>query len=221
MDTLILIALKQEAPALSEQFNCYVTGMGKINAAATAAMLIERYTPKRVINFGTAGGITVDSGIHRCTTFTQRDYRNPFDTPPAITHGSRRDGLVLSTGDDFVEDTTNIDADLVDMEAYAIAKVCEDTNTPFFCWKYITDEANTSSEEAFSAHVADGEPHYVKILADMFDKETRDAVIEQCAQRLEREFPGPGAGPAASILRDMKSNNLKKIALDDLFTPVS
>jgi hypothetical protein len=53
------------------------------------------------------------------------------------------------------------------------------------------------------------------------DKEARDAVIEECAQRLEREWPGPGAGPAASILRDMKSNNLKKIALDDLFTPVS
>ena len=184
MDTLILIALKQEAPALSERFNCYVTGMGKVNAAATAAMLIERYTPKRVINLGTACGITITSGSHQCTTFTQRDYRNPFDTPHAIT--TVGDGLILSTGDDFVEDTTNIDADLVDMEAYAIAKVCEDTNTPFFCWKYITDEANTSSEEAFSAHVADGEPHYVKILADMFDKEARDAVVEECAQRLDQ-----------------------------------
>jgi adenosylhomocysteine nucleosidase len=166
MDTLILIALKQEAPALSEQFNCYVTGMGKINAASTAARLIERHKPKRVINFGTAGGITVTSGIHQCTTFTQRDYHNPFDTPRSITHGSRRDGLVLSTGDDFVEDTTNIDADLVDMEAYAIARVCEDTNTPFFCWKYITDEANTSSEEAFTQNIADGEPHYMRILTE-------------------------------------------------------
>ena len=40
------------------------------------------------------------------------------------------------------------------------------------------------------------------------DKEARDAVIEECAQRLEREWPGPGAGPAASILRDMKSKDI-------------
>lgn len=164
MDTLILIALKEEAPTLAEMPNCYVTGMGKINAAATAARLIERHKPKRVINFGTAGGITVTSGIHQCTTFTQRDYHNPFDTPHTIT--TIGNGLVLSTGDDFVEDTTHIDADLVDMEAYAIAKVCEDTNTPFFCYKYITDEADTSSEEAFAKHIADGEPHYMRILAD-------------------------------------------------------
>ena len=206
MDTLILIALKEEAPTLSGFFNCYVTGMGKINAASTAARLIERHQPKRVINFGTAGGITVTSGIHQCTTFTQRDYRNPFDIPHTIT--TVGNGLVLSTGDDFVESTIDIDADLVDMEAYAIAKVCEDTNTPFFCWKYITDEADASSEEAFAKHITDGEPYYMKILSDMFDKETRDVVIEECAQRLERAFPGPGAGPAASILRDMKNKRI-------------
>lgn len=164
MDTLILIALENEAPILSGLPNCYVTGMGKVNAAACAARLIERHKPKRVINFGTAGGITVTSGIHQCITFTQRDYHNPFDTPHTIT--TVGDGLVLSTGDNFVEDTTNIDADLVDMEAYAIAKVCEDTNTPFFCYKYITDEANTSSEEAFAKHIADGEPHYMRILSE-------------------------------------------------------
>jgi adenosylhomocysteine nucleosidase len=164
MDILILIALKEEAPILSSLANCYVTGMGKINAASTAARLIERHKPKRVINLGTAGGITVTSGIHQCTTFTQRDYHNPFDTPHAIT--TVGDGLVLSTGDNFVENTSNIDADLVDMEAYAIARVCEDTNTPFFCWKYITDEANTSSEDAFTQNIADGEPHYIRILSE-------------------------------------------------------
>lgn len=40
------------------------------------------------------------------------------------------------------------------------------------------------------------------------DKEARDAVIEECAQRLEQEWSGPGAGPAASILRDMKSKDI-------------
>jgi hypothetical protein len=47
------------------------------------------------------------------------------------------------------------------------------------------------------------------------DKEARDAVIEECAQRLEREWPGPGAGPAASILRDMKGKDINlKESLD-------
>ena len=175
MDTLILIALKEEAPTLASLPNCYVTGMGKINAASTAARLIERHKPKRVINFGTAGGITVTSGIHRCTTFTQRDYHNPFDTSIVIKTADNGlflsmgegTGQSLSTGDDFVENTANIDADLVDMEGYAIAKVCEDTNTPFFCYKYITDEADASSEESFAKHIADGEPHYMNILLDI------------------------------------------------------
>lgn len=32
----------------------------------------------------------------------------------------------------------------------------------------------------------------------------RNAIIEECARRIEKEWPGPGAGPAASIIRDMK-----------------
>ena len=59
METIILIALKEEAPNLSKHSNVFYTGVGKVNAASTTAMLIERHKPKRIVNFGTAGGITV------------------------------------------------------------------------------------------------------------------------------------------------------------------
>ena len=73
MHDLILIALKEEAPELSFSMKVFYTGVGKVNAAMTAAECIAKYNPKRVINFGTAGGVTVKSGFHQVTKFVQRD----------------------------------------------------------------------------------------------------------------------------------------------------
>jgi adenosylhomocysteine nucleosidase len=75
MNDLILIAIKEEAPNLQHMMNVFYTGVGKVNAAMTAAQLIERYQPKRVINLGTAGGIAVTAGLHECSRFVQRDIR--------------------------------------------------------------------------------------------------------------------------------------------------
>ena len=64
---LILIAIKDEAPSLANNSSVFFTGVGKVNAAITAGELIAKYQPKRIINFGTAGGITVGTGLHECT----------------------------------------------------------------------------------------------------------------------------------------------------------
>ena len=64
MNTIILLALPDEAPLLRLHPLVYYTGVGKVNAAIRTAQLIERYKPQRIINFGTAGGIT-DFGITR------------------------------------------------------------------------------------------------------------------------------------------------------------
>ena len=72
---IILIALEQEAPAMAKWDNVFFTGVGKVNAGITAAKLVERYTPERVWNFGTAGGITLHSGLHRVGSIVQRDMK--------------------------------------------------------------------------------------------------------------------------------------------------
>lgn len=170
-DYIILLALENEAPGLVGKPGVFFTGVGKVNAAIIAATLIERYKPKRVFNFGTAGGITTDhGGIYKCTTFTQRDVilggcvvgpQAALLTAPIMTGV---DGLRLSTGDNFVTDTSSINADLVDMEAFAIAKACYLAEIEFICYKYISDMADEDAADHFVDSVHKGEEHYNKIL---------------------------------------------------------
>jgi len=175
MHDLILIALKDEAPDMSYSMKVFYTGVGKVNAAMTAAECIAKYKPKRVINFGTAGGITVKSGFHQVSKFVQRDMmccelgslpgQTPFEDDIIIGNG---DGLTCSTGDNFVTDSNLlIPADVVDMEAYAIAKVCKKTKTEFLCYKFISDGANGESLNDWRTTISLGQLHYLNKLKEL------------------------------------------------------
>jgi adenosylhomocysteine nucleosidase len=176
MKTIILIALPAEAPGLQHMMNVFYTGVGKVNAAMTAAHVIERYRPDRVINLGTAGGITVGPGLHECTRFIQRDIlcqgmgfskgQTPFEDDVILTTGSI--GLTCSTGDDFVmSPELDIPVDLVDMEAYAIAKVCLRNRVEFRCFKYITDQADNQAHDSWKESVSQGESFFVAKLQEL------------------------------------------------------
>ncbi len=173
MNDLVLIALADEAPALSKLPHVFQTGVGKVNAAIAAARLIERYRPKRIWNFGTAGGLTVGNGLHRCTRFLQRDMQvtalgfspgeTPFESNIVLDLGDH--GLTCSSGDSFVTTATcEFAADLVDMEAYALAKACLASSTEFHCYKYISDRADDDSHLDWRANIHRGEPYYVSVL---------------------------------------------------------
>jgi adenosylhomocysteine nucleosidase len=169
---LILIAIKDEAPSLANNSSVFFTGVGKVNAAMTAAALITQYRPDRVINFGTAGGITVGTGLYQCTRFIQRDMACevlgcvPGQTPfEADVYLGDQQGLTCSTGDNFVMNPDlTIPTDVVDMEAYAIAKVCKRYNIPFLCWKYVTDSADASAHADWNSMVSAGESYYLSQL---------------------------------------------------------
>ena len=176
MNSIILIALELEAPRMSQWDNVFFTGVGKVNAAMTAAKLIERYKPEIVFNFGTAGGITVDGGLHRVDKFVQRDMscaglgyspgQTPFEDGVILGHVHDIEwdtGKVCSTGDDFVANPNlEIPADLVEMEAYAIAKVCQDAGVEFHCYKYVSDKADDDAAEEWSKTVSQGEPYFIR-----------------------------------------------------------
>ena len=179
------MALEAEAPNMAKWENVFFTGVGKVNAAITTAKLLERYPDvENVFNFGTAGSIAPNlSGVHKMGNFVQRDMlccpfgipegQTPFETYTKLVFDY--EALTCSTGDNFVTDSNiSIPADVVDMEAYAIAKAvlvadCERGDTDeadtmkFHCYKYISDEANDSSKNDWQNNVADGEEHYIKI----------------------------------------------------------
>jgi len=57
MNRIFVAALKEETPNLD--FFHY-TGVGKINATYNLTKIINKYSPKEIINFGTAGAQTKD-----------------------------------------------------------------------------------------------------------------------------------------------------------------
>ncbi len=175
MNDLVFFAIREEAPDLTALPHVFCTGVGKVNAALAAARLIEKHRPKRVWNFGTAGGITVGSGLHRCTHFVQRDMdvaplgfslgQTPYEEHIVLAIGEG--GLTCSSGDSFVTDPNlKIPADLVDMEAYALAKACVATGTEFICYKFISDRADGGSSTDWTANVRQGETAYATILSE-------------------------------------------------------
>ena len=136
MKNLFIAALKQETEGMN--FFQHI-GVGKINAKFNNLKLIEEIKPDLIINFGTAGAKKKDlSGLIECTRFYQRDMdvrslnfklgETPFDDINEIIIS---DGYSCGSGDNFVDKEIEMKVDVVDMEAYAIAKVCKKKGIKF------------------------------------------------------------------------------------------
>ena len=67
----------------------------------------------------------------------------PFDPISEITFSNS--GYICGTGDKFVKNQLELNCDIVDMEAYALAKICHINKIKFKCFKYISDYANEDS----------------------------------------------------------------------------
>ena len=165
-EVLLIIALKEELPRnLLPEFNIEYCGVGKINATYKALEIISKYEPKLIINFGTAGSLKKNLfGLHEVSHFFQRDMDaralgfkigvTPFEERSVIDFG--RTGLSCSSGDNFVSSPPELKTDLVDMEAYAIAKVCVLKNVQFMCFKYVSDNADESASKNWKANASLG-----------------------------------------------------------------
>ena len=152
METIFVAALKEETPNLSKFHH---TGVGKINASIKLMELIYIYKPTQIINYGTAGSFKKEiSGLIECTIFVQHDMdarglldfklgETPFDLISKIVFSNK--GYICATGDKFVKNKLEINCDIVDMEAYALAKICKLYEIEFKCFKYISDYANDES----------------------------------------------------------------------------
>ena len=152
MNRIFVAALKEETQNLNFFFH---TGAGKINATYNLTKLIHKYKPDEIINFGTAGAITKNlEGVIECTQFFQRDMdvsallnlkigETPFDDINEIILS--KSGYSCGTGDSFVTRAIPINVDVVDMEAYALAKVCKLEKVNFRCFKFISDNADDSA----------------------------------------------------------------------------
>ena len=152
MNKLFVAALKEETVGLNYFHHI---GVGKVNATYNLTKLIQEHKPSEVINYGTAGAIKKGlSGIVEVTKFYQRDMdvrglldlklgETPFDDINEIIN--LNEGYSCGSGDNFVNKQIEMKIDLVDMEAYALAKVCKLESIKFRCFKYISDNADDSA----------------------------------------------------------------------------
>lgn len=164
-ETLIVFAHRDEASAFADVPHL-VTGVGKINAstelaAALAAAAAEGRSIGRVLVLGTAGVVgdgddrpSLDE-VYQIAGVVQHDFSLP--TPELVPAGewvlpeARR--AVIATGDVFVKDDVQratisaLGATLVDMEAYAYARVCERFGVPLQLFKVPSDFADSATTD--------------------------------------------------------------------------
>jgi adenosylhomocysteine nucleosidase len=179
--TLVVMALPAESDGVFEAAGVPVLfcGVGKVNAAMALTRELARYdhsgTPKPlVLNFGTAGSRTYDTGaLVGCREFIQRDMDvrglgfalgvTPFDpAPAALQFEPLFEGLPCATcgsGDSFATGDCEAACGVVDMEAYALAKVCWLEGARFACAKYVSDGADhrAAADWQNNVHKAAGE----------------------------------------------------------------
>ena len=150
--------------------------------------------PELVINYGTAGSRELPIGeLVDCTRFIQRDMdatsmgffrgQTPFESPNNMVLDFRnkplnvdwgrehhintiKRHLVCGSGDNFVDDGNNWMCDVVDMEAYALAKVCYHYKVPFISFKYITDNADEHSAGDWVDNCSDGISEFKERILD-------------------------------------------------------
>lgn len=146
------------------------TGVGKINAASATTLALLVLRPKLVINYGTAGKINEKlRDLVEVSDVVQRDMmamplaprgRTPF-SPELDKLTSGHGSVTCGTGDSFVTTTdpwlVENAIDIVDMELFAIAQVCQRHTIPWRAFKFITDDANDFAHEHWTANVADGQ----------------------------------------------------------------
>jgi adenosylhomocysteine nucleosidase len=174
---LILVAVAEELSVKDlPGYQIHYTGVGKINASIKTLEIIKDYSPTHVINYGTAGSLNKKlKGLVEVTQFFQRDMdatplgfkigQTPFDEIEEINFGSA--GYSCGTGDSFVTQTPKLRTDLVDMEAYAIAKICYLKDIKFRCFKYVSDNANEGANDDWIKNVSMGKKLFIERMRNL------------------------------------------------------
>lgn len=160
-EILLVFALEAEEREKFRDYSCLFTGIGKINATYNlTSYLNKKGSPDVIINLGTAGSNQYKKGnVVHCTKFVQRDvdltalgfdqYQIPFSDMPRVLEAkgpnTELPKAICGTGDYFDTSHTTDFYNVVDMEAFPLAYICQKKKIPFLSLKYISDGANDNS----------------------------------------------------------------------------
>ena len=164
MSILYVMAAQAEYGAhLRARIAPLMTGVGPVEAAvAVTRTLAEAASggalPDLVVSLGSAGSRKLEQcGVYQATSVSYRDMdasplgfprgQTPFlDLPPVLPLGPLVPGLrgaSLSTGANIVSGSAydQVEADMVDMETYAVLRACQGFGVPVIALRGISDGA--------------------------------------------------------------------------------
>lgn len=161
-DILYVMAVANEyGPHLKARIDPLMTGVGPVEAAivvahALAKLAASNRLPALVVSLGSAGSARLEqAGIYQATSVSYRDMDasalgfepgiTPFlGLPATLPLGPFVPGIAratLSTGADIVSGAAyqRIDADMVDMETYAVLRACQRFEVPLVALRGVSD----------------------------------------------------------------------------------
>lgn len=160
--------------------NIFYTGLGKIRAAVTAAEVLSRQPWDWAINLGTAGSHSVNVGtLVECHKFVERDVdltaaKVPAGQFPGASQSKILDSskvftdlpkVVCGTGDRIEVSPPKVSCDVYDMEAYALAFVCQRRGVPYSSIKYISDRSEANLLQEWKSEVKNAEKKLIDFLS--------------------------------------------------------
>ncbi len=163
----VMAAPAEYGPCLQSRIKPVMIGFGPVEAAvATTRVLAERRDalPSLVVSLGSAGSQRLEQcGIYQASSVSYRDMdasalgfpkgRTPLLDMPAKLPMKTIPGLpsaTLSTGANVVTGSaySEIDADMVDMETYAVLRACQSFKVPLLAIRGISDGVTELEELA-------------------------------------------------------------------------
>jgi adenosylhomocysteine nucleosidase len=187
MKPLIVMALESEGQGKLEAlgYDVVYCGVGKVNSAYNLMKKlfqakVDGHKYDYVLNMGSAGSNTFNKGmLVAADKFVQRDMdasgigfpvgHTPFEEGAHIIefqkifeelpHG------ICGSGDSFLQGESPVPCNIIDMEAYALAKICKLENIPFACIKYITDGADEGASNDWQANLKHAAEAFVGLLS--------------------------------------------------------
>ncbi|WP_459665188.1 5'-methylthioadenosine/S-adenosylhomocysteine nucleosidase [Novosphingobium sp. 11B] len=165
MQVLFVMAIDHEyGPHLRARMTPLMTGVGPVEAAIAATACLQRLEasgqlPDLVVTLGSAGSRRCRMGeVYQIESVSWRDMDasrlgfargvTPFADHPAVLQlpvlFPDLPRASLSTGGDVIggEDYARIDADLVDMETYAVLRACQRFGVPMIGLRGVSDGAD-------------------------------------------------------------------------------
>jgi adenosylhomocysteine nucleosidase len=189
---LVAMALPAESAGVFHAAGIEVlyTGVGKVNAAIAltrrlARLAREGHSPPLVVNFGTAGSARIPARtLVACRRFVDRDMDvgalgfahgvTPFDElPPMLEFPAVFADLaeaVCGSGDSFATADHGPACDVVDMEAYALAKACCAEGAAFACAKYVSDAADGNAALHWKENVAGAADRFLALYRELVNR---------------------------------------------------